>query len=113
MERKIQEKWHEIRGTGIYATPHYIAKSSELELIFQRGIFENGEENLLKVTNNQVITSRLIMDKRMVFNFFPLGDGNRYIIEGITSERIIKEQELSLPHTLKKILVERRRIRYN
>jgi len=112
MVSEIQNQWKEIGDTKIYSTGHYVAKKQEVRAIFQCDIFDNGE-NLLRAENNNVITSRLNTDKRIVFNFFPLKDGERYIIEGIAPERVLEESKDLLPDKLKEILVARRRVRYN
>lgn len=112
MKPAIIDQWYKVENTKIYTTGHYKTNKSEMKAIFQSGTFSNGE-NRARADNDEMITTKLKRDKRILFYFFPLKIDDKYLMEGNATEAVIHNIQKILPQQLKDILVEKNRVKYH
>lgn len=112
MKNELKQQWYRIGDTNIYTTGHYVVEKSAVKKIFECELFDNGE-NISKVEKNEMITTRLKSDRRVLFYFFPLSKiHGKYIMEGNISDVVLAEIGEILPDPVKDILFSKRPVKY-
>ncbi|MDX1670869.1 MAG: hypothetical protein R3211_00905 [Balneolaceae bacterium] len=96
-------QWQRIDDTQIYSSGHYLVHQDKVIDLFESGQLDN-EQITEEIRSGDLVTTELKSDPRIHFQFFPLKDGEKLVMEIFATDEALDQLPNLLPSGVKKIM---------